>query len=211
MLNCFKHSVLEAGVDEVARGCLFGRVYAAAVIWRNEKDLDNLLKITNQNKKKIIDSKKLNKFQRADLKSYIESYALDFGVGWASAKEIDNMNIRNATFLAMHRALDNLVLKPEHIIVDGNDFEIYNTITHNCVIKGDDKYTSIAAASILAKVYHDNYITNLVLKNPDMQKYDLHKNMGYGTKKHISSIIEYGLLDEHRKTFGICKKICKNN
>ena len=205
--NNFKKNIIEAGIDEVARGCLFGRVYTAAVIWREEKDLDNLLKITNKKKQIIKDSKKLKPIQREKLKKYIETYALDYGIGWATEKEIDELNIRNATFKAMHRALDNLTIKPQHLIVDGNDFEIYNTTSHECIVKGDDKYNSIAAASILAKVYHDNYIKDLVNKNPCLKKYDLLNNMGYGTKKHLDTIKKKGISKYHRKTFGICKKI----
>ena len=205
MNNCLKKGVLEAGLDEVARGCLFGRVYAAAVIWREEKDLENLLNIFNKKKMAIKDSKKLKPLEREHLKSYIETFALDYSVGWASQDEIDNFNIRNANFMAMHRALDKLTLRPEHLIVDGDDFKIYNTIPHKCIIKGDDKYTSIAAASILAKVYHDTYIKDLVKAHPDLNKYDLLSNMGYGTNKHISAIKKFGISPYHRKTFGICK------
>lgn len=200
-----KKGLIEVGIDEVARGCLFGRVYASAVIWREEKDLDNLLNIFNRNKMNIKDSKKLKPLEREHLKSYIETFALDYSVGWASQEEIDLLNIRNATFLAMHRALDKLTLRPEHLIVDGDDFKIYNTIPHQCIIKGDDKYTSIAAASILAKVYHDTYIKDLVKEHPDLNKYDLLSNMGYGTNKHLSAIKKYGISPYHRKTFGICK------
>ena len=153
----------------------------------------------------IKDSKKLKPLEREHLKSYIETFALDYSVGWASQDEIDNFNIRNANFMAMHRALDKLTLRPEHLIVDGDDFKIYNTIPHKCIIKGDDKYTSIAAASILAKVYHDTYIKDLVKAHPDLNKYDLLSNMGYGTNKHISAIKKFGISPYHRKTFGICK------
>ena len=207
--NNFKKNFIEAGIDEVARGCLFGRVYSAAVVWREEKDLDNLLNILNKKKMTIKDSKKLKPNQREQLKKYIETFALDYSIGWATEKEIDKLNIRNATFKAMHRALDNLTLKPEHLIVDGNDFEIYKTIPHQCIVKGDDKYTSIAAASILAKVYHDNYIKELVKKEPSLKQYDLLNNMGYGTKKHLDTIKKRGISKYHRKTFGICKKYKK--
>lgn len=202
-----KPELIEVGLDEVARGCLFGRVYAAAVIWRDEKDLEYLLNIFNTKKMDIKDSKKLKPLEREHLKTYIETFALDYSVGWASQEEIDLLNIRNATFLAMHRALDKLTLRPEHLIVDGDDFRIYNTVPYQCIIKGDDKYTSIAAASILAKVYHDTYIKDLVKEHPDLNKYDLLSNMGYGTNKHLSAIKKFGISPYHRKTFGICKTI----
>ena len=205
MKSFFKKNVIEAGLDEVARGCLFGRVYSAVVIWRSDKDLDNLLKELNIKKMTIIDSKKLKPQKRKELRDYIETVALDYSVAWSSHKEIDKYNIRNATFKAMHRSLDNLILKPKSLIVDGNDFEIYKMINHKCIIKGDDSYTSIAAASILAKVYHDEYIYDLINENTDLKKYDIHNNMGYGTKKHIDAIKKYGITNYHRKTFGICK------
>ena len=205
MKSFFKKDYIEAGLDEVARGCLFGRVYTASVIWRNDMDLDNLLQIFNIKKMNIIDSKKLKPQKRKELRNYIETFALDYSVSWASHNEIDKYNIRNATFKAMHRSLDNLILKPQSLIVDGNDFKIYNMINHQCIIKGDDTYTSIAAASILAKVYHDEYIDELIKENPELKKYDIHNNMGYGTKKHIDAIKKYGITKYHRKTFGICK------
>jgi ribonuclease HII len=206
MKSFLKKNVIEAGLDEVARGCLFGRVYAASVIWRNDKDLNNLLKQFNIEKMTIKDSKKLKPEKRKELRDYIETFALDYSVSWACQKEVDKYNIRNATFKAMHRSLDNLVLKPQSLIVDGNDFEIYKITNHQCIIKGDNAYTSIAAASILAKVYHDEYIEELIKNNPDLKKYDIHNNMGYGTKKHIDAIEKYGITKYHRKTFGICKK-----
>ena len=206
MKSFFKKGIIETGLDEVARGCLFGRVYAASVIWRSDNDLDNLLKQLNINKMVIKDSKKIKPQKRKELRDYIETVALDYSVSWSCQKEIDKYNIRNATFKAMHRSLDNLVLKPQSLIVDGNDFEIYNMTNHQCIIKGDDTYTSIAAASILAKVYHDEYIEELIKENPELKKYDIQNNMGYGTKKHINAIQKYGITKYHRKTFGICKK-----
>ncbi len=206
MKSFLKKNVIEGGLDEVARGCLFGRVYAATVIWRNDKDLDNLLKQINIKKMVIKDSKKLKPLKRKELRDYIETVSLDYSVAWACQKEVDKYNIRNATFKAMHRSLDNLILKPKSLIVDGNDFEIYNITTHQCIIKGDNYYTSIAAASILAKVYHDEYIDDLVKNNPELKIYDIHNNMGYGTKNHIDAIKKHGITKYHRKTFGICKK-----
>ena len=205
MKSFYNQNVIEAGLDEVARGCLFGRVYAATVIWRNEKDLNTLLNKLNIKKMIIQDSKKLNHKKRKILRDYIETAALDYSVGWVCEKEVDKLNIRNATFKAMHIALDNLTLKPESLIVDGNDFAIYKITNHKCIIKGDNTYKSIAAASILAKTYRDNYIIQLVKDHPELEKYDIQNNKGYGTKKHLDAIKEHGITKWHRKTFGICK------
>lgn len=200
-------NVLEAGIDEVARGCLLGRVYAAVVIWRNEKELKDLLDYLKINQIELKDSKKLNSEKRKLIKEYIEAFSLDYGIGWCSEIEIDLLNIRNATFKAMHKAVDNLLIKPDILLVDGDSFKEYKNINHKCIIKGDSKISSISAASILAKVYHDNYIEDLVNKNNNLLKYDLLNNMGYGTKKHIETIKKYGITKFHRKTFGICKLI----
>jgi ribonuclease HII len=205
MKSFYNQNLIEAGLDEVARGCLFGRVYAASVIWRNDKDLNNLLNKLNMKHMIIKDSKKLTPKKRKELRDYIENVALDYSVGWVCQKEVDTLNIRNATFKAMHISLDNLTLNPQSLIVDGNEFAIYKMTNHKCFVKGDNIYTSIAAASILAKVYHDEYIEQLIKDNPDLKKYDLQNNMGYGTQKHIAAIKKYGITDYHRKTFGICK------
>lgn len=192
---------LEVGVDEVARGCLAGPVYAAAVIWPNSQEyLEDI---------KLDDSKKLSKKRREYLKEYIEEHAIDFGIGYATNEEIDKLNIRKATSLAMKRALDNLTVIPDMILVDGNYFEPYvkNTelIPSECFIKGDSKFQSISAASILAKVYHDNFITDLCHKNKEFIEYGWLNNMCYGTEEHIKAIKKYGITKYHRKTFGICK------
>ena len=200
-------NILEAGIDEVARGCLFGRVYAAVVIWRNGNELKDLLEYLKINEIILKDSKKLSSEKRKIIKEYIEEFSLDYGVGWCSENEIDLLNIRNATFSAMHKAVDKLLIKPEILLVDGDSFKPYKKINHKCIIKGDSKITSISAASILAKVYHDNYIEELVNNNNNLLKYDLLNNMGYGTKKHIDAIKKYGITKYHRKTFGICKLI----
>ena len=206
MKSFYNPNLIEAGLDEVARGCLLGRVYAASVIWRNDKELNALLNKLNMKHMIIKDSKKLTPKKRKELRDYIENVALDYSVGWVCQKEVDTLNIRNATFKAMHIALDTLTLNPNSLIVDGNEFAIYKMTKHNCFVKGDNIYTSIAAASILAKVYHDEYIEQLVKDNPDLKKYDLLHNMGYGTQKHITAIKKYGITDYHRKTFGICKE-----
>lgn len=195
-------NILECGVDEVGRGCLLGRVYAAAVIMPNEFE-DSTYQL-------IKDSKKLSKSKRYYLDNYIKNIAIDYGIGYAEVGEIDKNNILKASIIAMHRALDNLNIELDMILVDGNRFNQYidhmdNFISHECIINGDSKYISIAAASILAKTARDNYVVDLVEKNPDLTKYDLLNNMGYGTKKHLESINSNGISKYHRKTFGICK------
>lgn len=200
----YTNDLLEAGVDEVARGCLAGPVFAAAVIW--PRDLDSL-----QDHPILRDSKKLSRNQRDYMREYIEYTAIDFSVASVNNQEIDAINIRNAAFLAMHRAVDGLNVTPEFLLVDGNAFKPYITagsrdvIEHKCVIAGDDKYQSIAAASILAKVYHDEYIDNLVKENTDLEKYNWTSNMCYGTAEHLNAIKEYGITPYHRKSFGPCK------
>ena len=207
--NYLKPDVLEVGLDEVARGCLVGRVYAAAVIWN--PSLENIVghgkKVTKMIDN-IRDSKKLKPARRKKLAKFIENYAISYSVAWVDEKEIDIINIRNASFKAMHLALDKLPMKPDNIIVDGNAFEKYEDIEHTCIVKGDDKYLSIAAASILAKTYRDKYLMNLVKKNPIYKVYDWKNNSAYGTKKHLTAIRKYGITPHHRKTFGICKDYC---
>ena len=193
---------LEAGIDEVARGCLAGRVYAAAVIWPSEPDDSNII---------LRDSKKLSKKRREFLKDYIEENAIDFSVAYESEKKIDEVNILNATYLAMHKAVSNLNVEPDSLIVDGTAFKPYynqngELIQHKCFVNGDSKYYSIAAASILAKVYHDDYIEELCEKEPELDIYGWRTNMCYGTQKHIDAIMDNGISKYHRKTFGRCKK-----
>ena len=195
---------LQAGIDEVARGCLAGPVYAAAVIWPNEFDDED-------NKIILRDSKKLSKKKRAILRDYIEENAIDFSVAFETNEVVDKINILKATHQAMHKAIRNLNVKPDELLVDGNLFTTYfdefgDIIPHECFIKGDDKFQSISAASILAKVYHDEYIEKLVDENPELEVYDWKSNMCYGTKKHIDAIKTHGLSKYHRKTFGICRE-----
>jgi ribonuclease HII len=188
---------LEVGIDEAGRGPLLGRVYAGAVIWG--ETIDNIM---------IQDSKKLTKNKRKDALKWIKENVYAWGVGWAEVNEIDTMNILEATKLAMERAIDNLKKNfnleiIEYLIIDGikweNKFKNYKTTS---IIKGDNKYYSIAAASILAKEYHDDYIRELCLLNKDLDnKYNLSKNMGYGTQKHIEGLIKYGLSEYHRQSF----------
>mgnify|MGYP003949630137 FL=1 len=198
MKSCSKKNIIEVGLDEVARGCMFGRVYTAAVIWPTDyiEDPNFIIK----------DSKKLSKQKREELYYYIIDNALDWNINYIESGEIDKINILQATLKSMHTNLDNLMIDVDHILVDGTNFNKYSNIPYTCIVKGDNKYYSIAAASILAKVEHDWYIENLCKKYPELnEKYDLLNNMGYGTKKHMESIKKYGTTQYHRKSFGICK------
>lgn len=209
MRRFFNRKLLEAGLDEAGRGPLFGRVYTAAVILNPEDpDFDF---------SKIKDSKRFkNRTHLLEVYDYIKENAVDYCVDWACEKEIDKLNIRNATYHSMHRAVDGLSMKPDLLLVDGNDFipyikpsknDDFVSIVHNCIVKGDDTYTSIAAASILAKVERDNYIIELCKKYPYLKEwYSLDKNKGYGSKPHIDGIKKHGISEFHRKTFGICKQ-----
>ena len=179
--------LIEAGCDEAGRGCLAGSVFAAAVILPT--DYENAL---------LNDSKKLTEKQRYALRTQIEADALAWAVGEVTADEIDEINILNASILAMHRALDGLKLRPQAIIVDGNRFKPYGTLPHETIVKGDAKYLSIAAASILAKTYRDDYMDNLALQ---YTAYQWKVNKGYPTKAHRAAIEEHGISPFHRKTF----------
>ena len=178
---------LEAGCDEAGRGCLAGPVVAAAVIlpphWTNEV---------------LNDSKKLSLQQRNELRVIIEKEALSYGVSFVDHQEIDQINILNASFTAMHRAVDQLNQKPDHLLIDGNRFNPYNGIQHTCVIKGDGKYASIAAASILAKTYRDEYMEKLHNQFP---YYSWNTNKGYPTIAHRKAIIKHGPCTFHRNSF----------
>lgn len=186
----------EAGLDEAGRGPLLGNVYAGVVIW------DSSL---NPPDKLIIDSKKLSKKKRKIAFEWIKKNVKNYAVGFATNKEIDEINILEATKLAMSRAIEQLTVKPTDLIIDGlyweKKFTDYNV---QSIIKGDSKYYSIAAASILAKEYHDQHIIDLCEKDKTLiEKYDLNKNMAYPTKKHIIGIQNFGLTEYHRKTFKI--------
>jgi len=206
MEQYFQKDKIELGIDEAGRGCLFGPVSIAGVIWINE-ELDSSIEIK--------DSKKLNLKKR--LLAY--DYILDNSIANTSLlldnEYIDKNNILKSTLNGMHKCVDNIIdqLDIDTILVDGNQFNIYmnkngECIDHKCVVNGDNKYKSIAAASILAKVNRDNYINNLCDEYPELKKYDIHNNKGYGTKKHLDAIKEYGITKWHRKTFGICKQYC---
>lgn len=178
---------IEAGCDEAGRGCLAGPVVAAAVILPT--DFQNEL---------LDDSKKLTEAKRKALRPIIEKEALAFAVAFVDEAEIDQVNILNASFLAMHRAVDQLKIRPTSLLIDGNRFNPYTDIPHDCIIKGDGIYLSIAAASILAKTYRDDYMEKLDLEFP---MYDWKNNKGYPTAKHRAGIFEHGDCKYHRKTF----------
>lgn len=180
---------LEAGCDEAGRGCLAGSVYAAAVIL--PPDYQNEL---------LNDSKQLTEKRRYELREIIERDAVAWAVGIVTPEEIDKINILNASILAMHRALDQLKVRPEAIIVDGNRFKPYQKLPYTTIVKGDGKYLSIAAASILAKTYRDDYMNELAKEYP---QYDWLSNKGYPTKKHREAIKQYGITPYHRKSYNL--------
>ncbi|MBM77698.1 MAG: ribonuclease HII [Crocinitomicaceae bacterium] len=188
----FDKKLIEVGCDEAGRGCLAGPVVAAAVIL--PKNFKNKL---------LNDSKKLTESQRNKLRPIIEKEAISWAVGIIYPKEIDKINILNASFKAMHKAIEQLEIKPELILVDGNRFNKYKNINHKCIIKGDSKYMCIAAASILAKTYRDDIMLNLHQKEP---MYLWFKNKGYPTKEHRIAIKKYGATKYHRKTFTLLPK-----
>jgi len=189
LASYLNRNTIEAGCDEAGRGCLAGPVFAAAVIlpeyFSNE--------ILN-------DSKKLSEKKRYLLRDVIEKEAVAWAVGIVSPEEIDKINILNASFLAMHRAIMQLNITPEHLLIDGNRFTPYPKIDHTCIVKGDGKYLSIAAASVLAKTYRDDYMLSEHKKFPC---YDWNSNKGYPTKKHRMAIRKYGINAIHRKSFSL--------
>ena len=185
-LNCSGFS-LEAGTYEAGRGCLSGPVVAAAVIL--PKDFTHPF---------LTDSKQLSEKKRDELRPIIEANALAFGVSFVWQDEIDEINILQASITAMHRSVDALKIRPEYIIVDGNKFRKYNEIPHETIVKGDAKYLSIAAASVLAKTYRDEYMQSI---HAILPMYNWAKNKGYPTKEHRAAIREFGATDYHRKTF----------
>ena len=198
MKKYFNIQNIEAGVDECARGVLFGRIYGAAVIYPKDG-------INHEMEKIINDSKKLSAKKRDLLYDFIINNVEDYSISWVDAKIIDKKGLQYANYKVFHDSLDKLKKRPNFIIVDGNRFKDYfykeKNIPHTCIIKGDSKYLSIACASILAKVAHDRYIKDLIKNREDLLKYDLENNMGYGTKKHIQAISEYGYSEFHRKSY----------
>ncbi len=188
----FDKNLIEAGCDEAGRGCLAGPVYASAVILPK-----------NYKNKWLNDSKKLSDKDRYELRPEIEENAITWALGIVDHKEIDEINILNASFLAMHRSVDKLKTKPELLLIDGNRFKAYKKIPHQCIIKGDGKFLSIAAASILAKTYRDDHMQAMALKYPE---YKWDSNMGYPTKKHREAIRTHGVTPIHRLTFQLLPK-----
>jgi ribonuclease HII len=182
---------VQVGVDEAGRGSLIGPVFAAAVIWDTSKSADD-----------IKDSKKISRKKRAILRKYIEENAIAYGIGSATHEEVDSHNILNATYLAMHRALKNLKCSFDRILVDGHRFKPFLCNVHTCITGGDNKFVSIAAASILAKEYHDDWIEE---NYPNDTKYNLNSNKGYGTKNHMDGLKKFGMTPYHRRTF--CEKL----
>jgi len=185
----YYEGLIEAGCDEAGRGCLAGSVYAAAVIL--PPDYKNEL---------LNDSKQLSERRRYELRDIIEHDAVSWAVGIVSPEEIDHINILNASILAMHRALDGLSVRPEAVIVDGNRFKPYGKVPWTTIVKGDGKYLSIAAASILAKTYRDDYMNGLADEYP---QYDWRSNKGYPTRKHREAIRQYGVTPLHRRSYNL--------
>lgn len=193
----YKACIWEAGCDEAGRGCLAGPVFAAAVILPD-----------NFHNKLLNDSKQLTEKQRDYLRPIIEQQALAWAVASMDNQEIDQINILNASIAAMHKALDGLSLLPQHIIIDGNRFKAYKNIPHLCIVKGDAKYMSIAAASVLAKTHRDEYMETLDKLFP---VYNWKQNKGYPTQEHRDKIKQYGITDFHRKSFNLADAQLKLN
>jgi len=196
MILSYTNQYIEAGCDEAGRGCLAGPVFAAAVIL--PPDFHHPL---------LNDSKLIKEKDRKILRTYIEQHAVDYAVGKVGEKEIDRINILNASIRAMHLAIRKLNTTPEYLLIDGNQFKSYKHIPHQCIVKGDSKYASIAAASILAKTYRDDYMISLSNKFP---QYGWSQNKGYGTLAHRVALQTQGTSKHHRKTFQLKKTIDLN-
>ena len=190
---------IELGIDEAGRGCLFGPVCVASVVWLDEDPNPDLV---------IRDSKKMSEKKRNILKTYILDNSISSSVKFIDNETIDRDNILEATIKGMHECIDDIVstVNIDTLLIDGPHFNMYDGISHVCVVNGDNTYKSIAAASILAKTFRDEYINKLVDENPELERYDIRNNKGYGTRKHLEAIQEYGITKWHRKTFGICRK-----
>ena len=185
--NFYNKDLIEVGCDEAGRGCLAGPVFAGAVLL----PIDFYHPYLN-------DSKQVNSKRRYELREIIEQEAIAWGIGQCSQTEIDELNILRASILAMHRAVESLSIEPEFLIIDGNRFVPYKSIPHKCFIKGDGRFTNIAAASILAKTYRDDYMKKI---HDEFPQYNWIKNMGYPTREHKEAINKYGITDYHRKSF----------
>lgn len=185
----YQHELIEAGCDEAGRGCLAGPVFAAAVI------------LPDKFRHKLLnDSKQLSENVRYELREVIQKKALAWAVASCDNREIDQINILNASFLAMHRAVERLAIYPQFLSIDGNRFKKYKDLPHQCIVEGDAKYLNIAAASILAKTYRDDYMKEIAETHPE---YDWHSNKGYPTKKHRETIMKIGFTPYHRLTFQV--------
>lgn len=185
----YQNELIEAGCDEAGRGCLAGPVFAAAVI------------LPDKFKNKLLnDSKQVTEDVRYELREVIEKKALAFAVAAVDNLEIDQINILNASFLAMHRAIEKLSTAPEFLSIDGNRFNKYKSVPHQCIVEGDGKYMNIAAASILAKTYRDDYMKQIAVEHPE---YDWHNNKGYATPRHRETILQIGFTPYHRLTFQV--------
>ena len=196
---------IEIGIDEAGRGCLMGPVCVAAVVLNPECDVSPPYEIK--------DSKKCSEKKKLALREYIETYSIAYSVKMISVKEIDSLNILQATMKGMHQCIDDIrkTLEPDSLLVDGTYFNYYMTedmecIPHHCIAGGDDTYQSIAAASILAKTYRDEYMKQLVNDNPILQEYEIEKNKGYGTKRHMDALKTHGVTKYHRRSFKPCQK-----
>jgi ribonuclease HII len=194
MQNYYNKTEIEVGIDEAGRGCLAGPIFAAAVIWPKDKIIVG-----------VKDSKKLSSEQRKTLREEIEHNAIDYCVAYIDNDEIDKTHIGHANMKAMHEAITGITTDFDTLLVDGKYFKPFGSKSHKCIIKGDDKYTSIACASILAKTYHDDYIEMLCRKHIQLKDYDWLNNMCYGTENHINSIKKYGITKYHRRSFGLCQ------
>lgn len=191
---------VEVGVDEAGRGPLFGPVYAGAVVW--DPEIKSSL---------ICDSKKLNHRQHLIAYDFIRENCIAWGVASVDHEEIDKINILNASLKAMHLAIDDCGIIPQHILVDGNKFKLYsdrddNTISYSTIVEGDSKYYSIAAAGIVAKISRDTFIEKLCDEHPELDIYNIRSNKGYGCKKHMDGIANWGISEWHRKSFKTCKQ-----
>lgn len=192
LLPFLNAGIIEAGCDEAGRGCLAGPLFAAAVIL--PPDFENEL---------LNDSKKLTELQRYKLRPIIEEHAISWGVGIVTEKEIDEINILQAAFLGMHRAIQQLSMTPEHLLIDGNRFKPFDGIPHTCIVKGDGKMLSIAAASVLAKTYRDDFMMKIHTEYPN---YQWDKNKGYPSVNHRKAIVEHGTNKYHRMSFRLLKE-----
>ena len=201
---------IQMGIDEVGRGAFMGPVVASGVVWDNEWLAQNRSKYESQ-LNTIKDSKRLSEKKREQCYSFIKEYAKAYAIEAVDAGEIDTKNILCATMEAMHKCIDKVtnVTRIDRLLIDGNYFIPYKNIPYNCVTDGDNHFLNIASASILAKVYRDNYIKDICKQCPEYQlHYQWENNKGYGTKNHIEGIKTWGLSPFHRKTFGICKTFC---